>query len=78
MRIAMLGPWESVVSLLTEELVSRGFDVTLFATGDSETKGKLHAVCAQGYEEDHSITFRNSLSMLKSLTLSIIILIFYP
>jgi len=67
MRIAMLspiawrtpprhyGPWESVVSLLTEELVSRGHDVTLFATGDSETKGQLHAVCARGYEEDRSI-----------------------
>jgi len=67
MRIAMLspiawrtpprhyGPWENVVSLLTEGLVSRGYDVTLFATGDSETSGKLHAVCARGYEEDHSI-----------------------
>jgi len=67
MRIAMLspiawrtpprhyGPWENVVSLLTEGLVSRGHDVTLFATGDSETKGKLHAVCARGYEEDRSI-----------------------
>jgi glycosyltransferase involved in cell wall biosynthesis len=67
MRIAMLspiawrtpprhyGPWESVVSLLTEGLVARGYDVTLFATGDSETSGKLRSVCAQGYEEDSSI-----------------------
>ena len=67
MRIAMLspiawrtpprhyGPWESVVSLLTEGLVSRGCKVTLFATGDSETSGKLHAICARGYEEDRSI-----------------------
>jgi len=67
MRIAMLspiawrtpprhyGPWESVVSLLTEGLVSRGHNVTLFATGDSKTEGKLHAVCARGYEEDPSI-----------------------
>jgi glycosyltransferase involved in cell wall biosynthesis len=67
MRIAMLspiawrtpprhyGPWESVVSLLTEGLVSQGYDVTLFATGDSETSGKLHAICKQGYEEDRSI-----------------------
>jgi glycosyltransferase involved in cell wall biosynthesis len=67
MRVAMLspiawrtpprhyGPWESVVSLLTEGLVSRGHDVTLFATADSETSGKLHAVCARGYEEDYSI-----------------------
>jgi glycosyltransferase involved in cell wall biosynthesis/quercetin dioxygenase-like cupin family protein len=49
------GPWESVVSLLTEGLVSRGYNVTLFATGDSETSGKLHTICARGYEEDHSI-----------------------
>jgi glycosyltransferase involved in cell wall biosynthesis len=49
------GPWESVVSLLTEGLVSRGYNVTLFATGDSETSGKLHSVCARGYEEDRSI-----------------------
>ena len=67
MRIAMLspiawrtpprhyGPWESVVSLLTEGLVSRGYNVTLFATADSETSGKLHAVCPRGYEEDRSI-----------------------
>jgi len=49
------GPWENVVSLLTEELLSRGYEVTLFATGNSETSGKLHSVCSQGYEEDNSI-----------------------
>ena len=42
------GPWESVVSLLTEGLVNRGFDVTLFATADSQTAGKLHAVYRLG------------------------------
>jgi glycosyltransferase involved in cell wall biosynthesis len=67
MRIAMLapiawrtpprhyGPWENVVSLLTEGLVARGVDVTLFATGDSETAGVLRSVCEHGYEEDRSI-----------------------
>lgn len=49
------GPWESVASLLTEGLVSHGCDVTLFATGDSKTSGKLHAICKLGYEEDNSI-----------------------
>ncbi len=49
------GPWESVVSLLTEELVRLGLDVTLFATGDSNTSGKLVAVCQRPYSEDHSI-----------------------
>jgi glycosyltransferase involved in cell wall biosynthesis len=49
------GPWESVVSLLTEELIRMGVDVTLFATGDSRTSGKLIAVCAHPYSEDRSI-----------------------
>jgi glycosyltransferase involved in cell wall biosynthesis len=49
------GPWENVASLLTEGLVSRGYDVTLFATADSETSGRLHAVCPQGYEENREL-----------------------
>lgn len=49
------GPWESVVSLLTEELIRMGVDVTLFATGDSQTSGKLVAVCPRPYSEDRSI-----------------------
>lgn len=49
------GPWESIVSLLTEGLVKRGVDVTLFATADSHTAAKLHAVCPRPYEEDKNI-----------------------
>ena len=49
------GPWEAVVSLITEGLVDRGLDVTLFATADSITRAKLHAVCPRGYEEDPEI-----------------------
>jgi glycosyltransferase involved in cell wall biosynthesis len=67
MKIAMLspiawrtpprqyGPWENIVSLLTEGLVSRGIDVTLFATADSKTRGHLVSVCPRGYEEDPEI-----------------------
>ncbi len=67
MKIAMLapiawrtppvhyGPWELVTSLLTEELVKNGVDVTLFATGNSITDATLSAVCPTGYEEDRSI-----------------------
>jgi glycosyltransferase involved in cell wall biosynthesis len=44
-----------VVSLLTEELVRLGLDLTLFATGDSQTSGKLVAVCPRAYSEDHSV-----------------------
>ena len=49
------GPWESVVSRLTEELVDLGLDVTLFATGDSQTSGRLVAVCPHPYSEDDSV-----------------------
>ena len=49
------GPCENVVSLLTEALVKRGFDVTLFATGDSLTSARLQAICKKGYEEYRSI-----------------------
>ena len=49
------GPWESVASLLTEGLVSRGHDVALFATADSQTSGRLHAICPRGYEEDRTL-----------------------
>src|SRR6185312_8445772 len=49
------GPWERATSLLTEALVARGVDVTLFATADSLTAGRLRAVAPAGYEEDRSI-----------------------
>lgn len=49
------GPWELVTSLLTEALVARGVDVTLFATLDSETSAKLDGVVPAPYEEDRSI-----------------------
>ncbi len=40
---------------IAEGLVARGWDVTLFASGDSVTTAHLHAVVERGYEEDHSI-----------------------
>jgi glycosyltransferase involved in cell wall biosynthesis len=48
------GPWEQVASNIAEGLINLGVDVTLFATGDSLTSGKLESVCEQGYEEDRS------------------------
>ncbi|HNB24061.1 MAG TPA: glycosyltransferase family 4 protein [Candidatus Melainabacteria bacterium] len=60
MRIAQLAPLaesvppkgyggsELVVNLLTEELVKRGHDVTLFATADSETDGRLIECAPEG------------------------------
>jgi glycosyltransferase involved in cell wall biosynthesis len=49
------GPWERVVSILTEGLVARGLDVTLFATADSITGARLHAVAPRGYSEDAAV-----------------------
>src|SRR5438094_10038633 len=46
------GPWEQFASLLSEGLVERGVDVTLFATADSRTAAKLASVVARGYSED--------------------------
>src|SRR6201997_954127 len=46
------GPWEQFVSLLTEGLVARGVDVTLFATGDSLTAARLVSVVERGWSED--------------------------
>ena len=52
------GPWESVASLLTEGLVARGIDVTLFATLDSVTSAALDGVCPHGYAEDPAMDGR--------------------
>ncbi|MGO9893353.1 MAG: glycosyltransferase family 4 protein [Bryobacteraceae bacterium] len=49
------GAWETVAGNIAEGLVSRGWDVTLFATGDSVTHAHLHAVVERGYEEDPAI-----------------------
>jgi len=49
------GPWEQVASTLTEGLVARGHDVTLFATADSATSAHLHAEAPAGYEEDPDV-----------------------
>ncbi len=67
MRIAMLspiawrtpprhyGPWEQVVSWLTEGLHRLGVEVTLYATADSQTEARLRAVAPRPYAEDDSL-----------------------
>jgi glycosyltransferase involved in cell wall biosynthesis len=52
------GPWELVTSLLTEGLVARGIDVTLFATLDSQTTATLRGISPHGYAEDPSMDGR--------------------
>jgi glycosyltransferase involved in cell wall biosynthesis len=41
----LYGGTERVVSYLTEELVNMGHDVTLYASGDSQTSAELRTVC---------------------------------
>lgn len=67
MRIAQVSPlWERVppfryggteliVKLVTDELVRRGHEVTLFASGDSITTAKLHSVHEQALRLDPNI-----------------------
>ena len=45
------GPWEQFASLLTEGLVDRGVQVTLFATADSVTRAHLVGTAPRGYAE---------------------------
>jgi glycosyltransferase involved in cell wall biosynthesis len=67
MRIAELAPVampvtpgegdsiEQLVSLLTDELVRRGHEVTLFATADSVTSAELRSCHRRGYREDEEL-----------------------
>lgn len=67
MRIAQIAPlWETVpppayggtelvVSLLTDELVRRGHEVTLFASGDSTTLANLESIHSRALRLDPSI-----------------------
>jgi glycosyltransferase involved in cell wall biosynthesis len=49
------GSVELMTSLLTEGLVDRGHDVTLFATGDSTTRARLCAIYPHGYWHDQDM-----------------------
>jgi LmbE family N-acetylglucosaminyl deacetylase/glycosyltransferase involved in cell wall biosynthesis len=44
-----------MTALLTDGLVARGHDVTLFATGTSVTNARLHATFPRGYGDDESL-----------------------
>ena len=71
MKIAQIAPlWESVppklyggteriVSYLTEELVRQGHDVTLFASGDSQTLARLWASSPQAFRSQSKMVNRD-------------------
>jgi glycosyltransferase involved in cell wall biosynthesis len=77
MRIAQIAPlWERVpppayggielvVGLLTDELVRRGHDVTLFASGDSVTLAKLESVYPRAIRLDPSVKEYSIYEMLE-------------
>jgi glycosyltransferase involved in cell wall biosynthesis len=46
---------EQLVALLTEGLVRRGHDVTLYATGNSQTPARLRFLHARGYDEEDEL-----------------------
>ena len=48
----LYGGTERVVHYLSEELVRRGHEVTLYATGDSQTSATLRAVCPRALRLD--------------------------
>ena len=80
MRIAQIAPlWERVppatyggielvVGLLTDELVKRGHDVTLFASGDSITLAKLESVHPQALRLDPQVKECQIYEMLQLVT----------
>ena len=77
MRIAMLAPLteavpparyggtERVVSVLTEELIRRGYAVTLFASGDSQTHAELVSCCPRGLRLDQGVRDHVAATMLQ-------------
>ncbi|MEM6755153.1 MAG: glycosyltransferase family 4 protein [Cyanobacteria bacterium P01_C01_bin.38] len=77
MRIAQVAPLrervpppsyggiELVVSHLTDELVRRGHEVTLFASGDSLTQAKLEAVCDRALRLDENVVNCDAYELLE-------------
>jgi glycosyltransferase involved in cell wall biosynthesis len=60
----LYGGTERVVAWLSDELVERGHDVTLVATGDSTTSASLEAVWPRALRLDGSVRDPNSLHMM--------------
>ena len=72
MRIAQVAPlWESVpprlyggteriVSYITEELIRQGHEVTLFASGDSQTTARLWPACPQALRLNTGLVNRDA------------------
>ena len=59
----LYGGTERVIYWLTEELVSLGHDVSLFASGDSVTSAKLESIWPKALRLDGSVLDPNALHM---------------
>src|SRR5690348_16898866 len=60
----LYGGTERVVHWLTEELVALGHEVTLYASGDSQTSAKLEAPWPRALRLDSSIRDPNALHIM--------------
>ena len=60
----LYGGTERVVSWLTEELIALGHEVTLFASGDSQTSAKLEAMWPRALRLDGAVRDPNALHMM--------------
>jgi glycosyltransferase involved in cell wall biosynthesis len=60
----LYGGTERVVHWITEELVALGHDVTLFASGDSQTSGKLEAIWPKALRLDGAVRDPNALHIV--------------
>jgi glycosyltransferase involved in cell wall biosynthesis len=60
----LYGGTERVVSWLTEELIALGHDVTLFASGDSQTSARLEAMWPRALRLDGAVRDPNALHMM--------------
>lgn len=49
------GPWETIASYIAEGMIKKGHQVTLYATGDSITSGRLRWICPRPISEDSSL-----------------------
>ncbi|MBE0446587.1 MAG: glycosyltransferase family 4 protein [Actinobacteria bacterium] len=64
------GGIEWVVSLLADELASRGHDVTLFATGDSTTKANLKYLFKEGQTSKLGMVIYDSMQVSESFKIA--------
>jgi len=61
----LYGGTERVISALTEELVARGHDVTLFASGDSMTRARLVSCAAKSLRLDGGVRDTIAFTMME-------------